>query len=107
MFGILTGVQVSGVVSCLATLGIPDLVESGPKAPKEIAAQIGADSEAVFRLMRAAACVGVLSEGPDGIFSETPLSAVLRTNGKPSMRGMAMMALREWHARGWADLEYC
>jgi hypothetical protein len=107
MFQILNGVQVSGAVACLATLGIPDLVESGSKSAQELAAQIGADSSALYRLMRATACVGVLSEDPDGKFSETPLSAVLRTNGKPSMRSMAMMVGREWHARGWADLEYC
>ncbi len=104
---LLSASYIAGVVSCLAQMGIPDLVEAGPKSAKELASQIGADPEALHRLMRATASVGVLSEGPDGKFSETPMSAVLRSNGKPSLRALAMMGGREWHGRGWSRLEYC
>jgi hypothetical protein len=107
MFQLLNGVYVVGALSCLARLGIPDLVEHGPKSADELAAQVGADPGALYRLMRATACVGVLLEGPDGKFSETPLSAVLRSNANPSLRGFAMMHGREWHGRGWARLDYC
>jgi len=104
---LLSGPHIAGAVSCLAQMGIPDLVETGPKSAAELASQIGADSEALYRLMRATASVGVLSEGPDGKFSETPMSAVLRSNGKPSLRAFAIMGGREWHGRGWSRLEYC
>ena len=57
--------------------------------------------------MRATASVGVLSEGADGKFSETPLSAVLRSNANPSLRGFAIMHSREWHGLGWSHLDYC
>lgn len=107
MLQLLNGAHVTGAVACLAALGIPDLVEKGPKSADELAKQVGADPRALYRLMRATASVGVLSEGPDGKFSETPLSAVLRTNGNPSLRALAMMSGRDWHARGWAHLEYC
>ena len=46
-------------------------------------------------------------EGPDGKFSETPMSAVLRSNATPSLRALAIMGGREWHGRGWSQLEYC
>jgi hypothetical protein len=49
----------------------------------------------------------VLSESPDGKFSQTPLSAVLRRKASPSLRDFAIMSGREWHGRGWAHLEYC
>lgn len=104
---LMAGVFVAGAVSCLAQLGVPDLVEAGPKSAEELAAQIGADARALYRLMRATASVGVLSEGADGRFSQTPMSAVLRSNGTPSLRGYAIMAGREWHGLGWANLEYC
>jgi len=107
MFQLLNGVFVVGAVSCLAQLGIPDLVEHGPKSAEELAAQIGADPRALYRLMRATACVGVLSEGADGKFSETPLSAVLRSNANPSLRAFAMMHGRDWHGLGWSNLDYC
>src|SRR5215831_21023542 len=83
---LLNGAYVAGAVSCLAQMGIPDLVVSGPKSAGELAAQIGADPEALYRLMRATACVGVLSEDPDGKFSQTPMSAVLCTEGETSLR---------------------
>jgi hypothetical protein len=57
---ILNGAHVAGAVSCLAQLGIPDLLENGPKSAQELARQIGAQPEALYRLMRATACVGVL-----------------------------------------------
>jgi O-methyltransferase domain len=107
MFQLLNGVYVTGAISCLARLGVPDLVEHGAKSAEELAAAIGADPRALYRLMRATASVGVLSEGPDGKFSETPLSAVLRSNANPSLRAFASLHSREWHGLGWSELEHC
>jgi hypothetical protein len=104
MFQLLNGIAVAGVVSCVAELGIPDLVDGGAKSVEELAQATGANVKALYRLMRASACVGVLTEGADGKFSQTPLSAVLRSNATPSLRAFAIMHGREWHARGWARL---
>ncbi len=107
MLQLLNGAHIAGAVSCLAQLGIPDLVEGGPRSAEELASQTGTNPQALYRLMRATACVGVLAERPDGTFSETPMSAVLRSNAKPSLRALAIMGGREWHGRGWSRLEYC
>jgi len=107
IFQLLNGIAVASALAGLAQLGIPDLVEHAPKSADELAREVGADPRALYRLMRAAASVGVLSEGPDGKFSETPMSAVLRSNANPSLRGFAIMHGTEWHARGWAKLDYC
>jgi hypothetical protein len=104
---LMTGAHVAGAVSCLAQLGIPDLVEAGPKSADELARQIGADPQALYRLLRATASVGVLSEGPERRFSQTPMSKVLLSNATPSLRAFAIMGGREWHGRGWSHLEYC
>lgn len=104
---IMNGPLIAGAVSCLAQLGIPDLVDAAPKSADELAKEIGADPQALYRLMRATACVGVLSEGPDGKFSQTPSSKILCSNANPSLRGFAIMTGREWHGRGWSHLEYC
>ncbi len=104
---ILTGGMISGAVSALARLGVPDHLESGPQSAEELAPKVGAQAGPLYRLMRATASVGVLVEGPDGKFSQTPMSEVLRSNGKPSLRGWATMTSQEWHLRGWEHLEYC
>ena len=105
MFQLLNGALITGALACLARLSVSDLVEAGPKSAEELAHELGVQPSALYRLMRATASVGVLSEGPDGKFSETPLSAVLRSNANPSLRAFAVMHGREWHARGWARLE--
>lgn len=107
MLQLLNGAHVAGAVSCLAQLGIPDFVEAGPRSVEELASQTRTNPPALYRLMRATACVGVLAELPDGRFSETPMSAVLRSNANPSLRALAIMGGREWHGRGWSQLEYC
>jgi hypothetical protein len=107
MLQILGGAHIAGAVACLAQMGIPDLLEAGPKSTEELAAEIGAEPLALYRLMRATACVGVLNEGADGKFSQTALSGVLRTKANPSLRSFATMGGREWHGRGWSELEYC
>jgi hypothetical protein len=107
MFQLLQGAFITGSIACLAQLAIPDLVETGPRSAKELASQIGADPDALYRLMRATASVGVLSEGSDQKFSQTPLSAVLRSDATPSLRAFAIMHGREWHEMGWSNLEYC
>ena len=107
MLQLLSGVLITGAIACLAQLGVPDLLEAGPRTAEDLAVQIGADPRALYRLMRATACVGVLFEDPDHKFSQTPLSAVLRTNANPSLRGFAAMHARDWHGMGWSNLEYC
>src|SRR6202167_2944413 len=106
IFMLLNGAHVAGAVSCLAQLGIPDLIDAAPKSAEDLAKQIGADPQALYRLMRATACVGVLSEGPDGKFSQTPMSTVLRSDANPSLRSLAIMGGREWHGGGWSHLDY-
>lgn len=107
MLQLLNGAYVAGAVSCLAQLGIPDLIEAAPRSAEDLASQIGADPQALYRLMRATASLGVLSEGPDGKFSQTPMSKVLRKDATPSLRALAIMGGREWHGRGWSNLDYC
>lgn len=104
IFQILNGVYIAGAVSCLAQLGVSDLVESGPKSVSELAGALKVQPQALYRLMRATASVGVLTEKPDGRFAETPLSAVLRSNAQHSLRGFAVLGGREWHGRGWSHL---
>jgi hypothetical protein len=107
MLQIMTGVMIAGAVSALARLGVPDHLDAGPLSAEELASKVDAQPGPLYRLMRATASVGVLAHGPDGRFSQTPLSAVLRTNASPSLRGWAMMNSQEWHLRGWEHLEYC
>jgi O-methyltransferase domain/Dimerisation domain len=106
IFQMMGGVQIAGAVGCVAQLGIPDLVKSGPKSAAELAKQVGADAGTLYRLLRATASVGVLTETADGKFAQTPMSEILTRDAKPSLRAFVIMSNREWHSRGWELLEY-
>ncbi len=103
---LLIGSDIAAAIACLAKLGIPDHLEKGPRTAEELAREIGAHGPSLYRLMRATASVGVLAEGPEKTFSQTPLSEVLRTKASPSLRGIAVMRTRDWWLRGWQRLEY-
>ncbi len=94
-------------ISHLARLRIPDLLKAGPKPADELARELGANPDALYRLMRATAAAGVLAEDPDGRFSQTPMSDLLRSDAVPSFRAMAMMMTEEWQLRGCERLDYC
>ena len=102
----ISGFSVASVISCAAHFGIADLLESGPRTIDDLAAATGTNPQALYRLLRAAASVGVFIENPDGKFAQTPLSDSLRTNAQPSARPYARMMGREWVARSWSRLEY-
>ena len=104
---LLLGGMISGAISALARLGVPDQLEAGPQSAQELAPKVGAQPGPLYRLMRACASVGVLSEGADGKFSQTPMSAALRSGGPVSVLGWATMISQEWHLLGWEHLEYC
>jgi hypothetical protein len=104
---LLGGGMIAGAVATVARLGIADHLDAGPQSAEELAAKVGAQPGPLYRLMRATASVGVLSEGPDGRFSQTPMSAVLSRGGSPSLRGWAVMTSQDWHLMGWEHLEYC
>ncbi len=103
----LTGKWVSTMISTLARFGVADHLESGPKSPKELAELVGAQERALYRLMRAAASLGVFTELEDGRFANTALSEPLRTNAVPCIRNMALMMLDDYHANSWAELPWC
>lgn len=103
---LLQGNFVAGALAGLAQLGIADLVAAGPRAPAELAQEIGVDASALYRLMRATASVGVLAEQEDGRFAQTPLSECLRRDARPSLRDLAIMGGREWSALGWSQIGY-
>jgi hypothetical protein len=103
----LTGKWVSTMISTLARFGLADHLSSGPKSPRELAELTGTQERALYRLMRAAASLGVFTEFEDGRFANTPLSEPLRTNAVPCIRNLALMMLDGYHVDSWAELPWC
>ena len=104
MFEMITGLWVSQAVGTVAELGIADELAAGPLDAAQIAARVGTDPRATFRLLRACASVGVLAHDDQDRFSLTPLGGTLRSNVPGSMRGMAIAQTAPGHWLPWGQL---
>jgi O-methyltransferase domain/Dimerisation domain len=102
----LTGKWVSTAIAAVAKFGIADHLESGPKSARELASLTGTNEQALYRLLRATASLGVFTEREDGRFDQTPLSEPLRSRANPCLRNMAMLFLDDWFTRNWAQLPW-
>ena len=105
MFRMITGFWVSQIIGVAAKLGIAEHLHGGARSADELARLTNCEPSALFRVLRAAASVGVFKLSPDGRFSLTPLGETLRSNVPGSMREMAIMQASKGHWLPWGQLE--
>lgn len=98
------GKWVAQAVSVAAKLGVADLLKDGPRDCDLLARANQVDADALYRLLRALAGVGVFVEVEDRRFGLTPAAEYLRSEVPGSMRAVAMMAGEDWTWRPWGDL---
>jgi hypothetical protein len=97
------GMWVSQMVGTLARLGIPDHIAAGRDDSDAIADATGCSRDAIYRLMRAMATVGVLAKTGPRKFALTPVGEALRD--KPgSLRDFAISETDESHWLPWGKL---
>ena len=100
------GYQVTQAIHVAATLGIADELGSGEKASEELAVATGSHPDALYRLLRALASVGVLEERPDRRFALTPVGDRLRRDAPESLAGWAALIGLPDHWQAWGALLY-
>jgi len=54
------------LISVAATLGIADLLQAGARSSTDLAAIVGADPQALYRVLRALASLGIFAETEPG-----------------------------------------
>ncbi|MFT3765421.1 MAG: methyltransferase [Minicystis sp.] len=69
-----------------------------------LAATVGVNAGALYRMLRALAGAGVLTELPERRFALTPLGGTLRTGVPGSMRAFVLLFGGDVYARAWLDL---
>jgi SAM-dependent methyltransferase len=104
MSQMIRGYWVSQIVGTLAVLGIPDRLAENTLTFDELAEEIGCEPRATYRLLRAAAIVGVVSAMTGGHFGLTPLGQKLRSNVRGSMRDTAIALTAPAHWLPWGRL---
>lgn len=90
------GSWVTQAIFVVAELGVADLVATEALRPSEIAAKLGANADALYRILRALASIGVFREDANGRFEQTVLSEYLRSDIPGSMRAWARLSGAKW-----------
>jgi ubiquinone/menaquinone biosynthesis C-methylase UbiE len=101
-----TGYMVSAALHGVTALGIPDLLRSGSKSVAELAVSTSSNEDALYRVMRALASIGVFNENPARTFSLTSVSELLSADAVNSMRDMALWLTDPFHFEVYGELAH-
>ncbi len=103
VFEHVSGVGRTMLISNVARLKIADLLANGPVGIEELAKKTGSHEETLWRVMRAAAAMGVFKLRADGRFENNRTSNVLRSDVFASMRDLAEYFGSESNVKSWMD----
>ena len=104
MIQYITGFWMSRAVWIVAKLGLPDLLQSGPKTVAELAEATGTHAPSLYRILRALTSAGIFKKESDDRFALTPLSETLITNAPGSVRWFIISELGQEHYPAWGNL---
>ena len=76
-------------IGIAADLGVADALALGPRSVAELSKQNGADAETLHRILRALASDGVFAEEEPGVFRNTEVSELLRSDNADRWREFA------------------
>jgi SAM-dependent methyltransferase len=87
-----------------ASLGIADLLKDGPQTTASLAAQTRIHEPSLYRLLRALAARGVVTEQDGRRFELGALGTALRSDVPGSLRVAVLMFAAPWFWRAWGEL---
>ncbi len=87
----ITGCLVTQLIYVVAKIGVADRLATGPSTADDLAAAAGVHPQALYRLLRALASLGVFVEDDRGRFSLTEAAAGLRSDAPDSLQAFAML----------------
>ena len=101
---IATGYIVSSALQIAVRLGIPERLTERAKSAAELAAETGVQEDALYRVLRALAAVGIFEEGQGRRFAPTLAGSLLRPGVPGSMHAMALWISSPFHMRVYSEL---
>jgi len=103
---LLSGKRISRGVALAAELGIADILGTDSHAVETIASRTQSAPDALYRVLRMLAGVGMFEELPDRRFRNNVASATLRADADNSLRDYARWYGVHRHWTAWADLDF-
>lgn len=95
--------QSAAIVTAAAELGVADAVGDAPTDVGELAALVGAEPNALGRLMRALAALGIFRQVEPGRYEHTPMSRALREDA-PARVVDTVLTGSSWGWTTWGRL---
>lgn len=95
------GSWVAQIASAFAQLEIPDSIAKGKISVEEIASEASANPEALYRMLRAAAAIGLCYETAPRHFALTPVGDALRHDAPHSVRDFVVAETARGHWLPW------
>nr|WP_231976659.1 acetylserotonin O-methyltransferase [Mycobacterium sp. E740] len=99
-----TGAWTTQTMYAAAKLGVADQLANGPARAADVAERVGADPDALYRLMRALASKGLLDHRRDDTFSLTRAGQAMRSDVPDSMRDMVLFIGHKARWEDWGEL---
>ena len=104
MHELIFGAWMSQAITAVADLGVADALAGGPRPIDELAAMVGANPDALRRLLRVLISRGIFAQRNDGRYELTPLADVLRSDAPASMAATARFVGARQHREHWSLL---
>ncbi|WP_408648191.1 methyltransferase [Streptomyces gossypiisoli] len=99
------GAACAAAVRAAARLGVADALGDTPMTAQDLAAAVKTEPKPLRRLLRALSCYGVFAERPDGTFSHTEMSRLLREDDPNSLRDISLWCTEPWTWDAWPKLD--
>ena len=90
------GFRATQMIHVAAKLGLADRLAWGPRRAADLAASVGAEPQALHRLLRALSALGIFAEDDTGAFALTPQAELLRSDAQGSLRDIALLFGGDW-----------
>lgn len=103
---LLKGHIIVQAIRAAAQLNLADLVKDEPKKLFELAEAAGVPAHSLARLLRVLIALEIFTEVEPGVFAQSELSSLLRSDIPYSMRQLALMHGDEWQWRPWEAFLY-
>jgi len=101
---VLQASRVAQMMYVMAELGLPELLADGPRPADDLAVATGAHAPSLYRLLRALAAAGFVTQEPGQRFALTARGAVLRPDAPGELAAQVRIQLSEPRWRPWGNL---
>ena len=102
-----TNAMIEGkALAVMAELRIPDHLQAGPRSARELADVVGADADALDRLLAFLVACGLLGRTKDGRYRNNAASDVLRADHPESVRDWVRFIGAGWQWEIWNQLQH-